>query len=520
MTRISLQYFSKEIGTARSKGAKQRLCFFTVILIGTVVLCLCFATLVNGVTGITPDKGDVNETNPNESRKNQESFPELKEGLVWEDESYHLRLWGNLRNLIIINKIDDGSLLNPDDVFDIERSRNDTEARLKFDGNFIDRIGMFVRWRLRNEYVKSREDTSSHYEDNIDQLFATLELGNEIITFISIGKQRVKWGTGFFWNPVDTFNPRQDLKDRQRIEEGKISYRADLAFPSLSLTGVLVPDVESKTLSLDNFKPEEDRALLTGRFYTFLWDTDLSFYVSYRDNEDVRWGTSFSTVVSDIQFFGEAIYWRGESNRNYVFLDSDRREVFDPIGNTHFTVPKSFDIRKKEGSFYQVVLGFQYTFWNDLTVIGEYYHNRDGYDDNEMGTYLDFLRYVGDGYQSDVDSVIEAKNRNPLLQIPSFASREELLAVGNGLYEFAGTRRNYIRLSGFWPFVANRFELGMDFISALDDGSLFLRSAIAYTAIPDWRFALYSQWYLGGKDTEFGIYPYDYSLFSEVRYFF
>jgi hypothetical protein len=60
----------------------------------------------------------------------------------------------------------------------------------------------------------------------------------------------------------------------------------------------------------------------------------------------------------------------------------------------------------------------------------------------------------------------------------------------------------------------------MDFISALDDGSLFLRSAIAYTAIPDWRFALYSQWYLGGKDTEFGIYPYDYSLFSEVRYFF
>lgn len=460
-----------------------------------------------------------------EDKKRPFFLPKLKEGLLWEGDSYRFRLQGNLQNRMSLNKINDHSLLNPNDIFEIAKFRNDTEATLKLDGNIKEKIGLFVRGRLRYEYIHS-QDGKKEYKDNLDQAYTTVEFGDKIITFVSIGKQRIKWGPGFYWNPVDTFNPRQDLKDREKIEEGKICYRADVAFPSFSFTGVIVPNVDSKIFALHNFIPKKDHTLLTAKFNTFLWNTDLTFYISDRKQEDIRWGASFSTVISDIQFFGEGLFWRGESERSYLYLYSDRKLVFDSVGNTYFTTPAIYGGRKRQDSFYKIVLGLQYTFSNDLTIIAEYYHNQDGYSKKDMRTYIEFLRYVGDGYQNDVDSTLLAKEKNPGLIIPNYLSKKSLLGAGNSFYDFANLRKNYFHISASKPYVLNRFDLGIDLIVNIDDylerrgNSLFLRPSITYTAIPNWRFTLYSQIYAGANETEFGMLGYNYSIIGVVKYSF
>lgn len=351
-------------------------------------------------------------------------------------------------------------------------------------------------------------------------------MGDEIITFVSIGKQRIKWGTGIYWNPVDTFNPRQDLQDREKTGEGKVCYQVDVAFPSFSLTGVVVPNVESRTLSADNFSLQGDKTLLTAKLYTFLWNTDLTLYVSHRQKEDTRWGASFSTVISGIQFFGEGVFWQGEGERSYLYRASQRTPAFDPIGNTNFTIPAAYGTKKKDRSFFKTLLGMQYTFANDLTLIVEYYHNQDGYDNEEMDAYIDFLKYAGGAYEGDVNTVLLAKNRNPSLPLPNYHSKVTLLSLGNGLYDFANLRKNYLHTSLSKPYVANRFHLGLNIIINIDDyidkrgKSGFFRPSITYTAKPNWNFTLYSQLYLGANDTEFGMLAYDYGVFGVIKYFF
>jgi hypothetical protein len=484
-----------------------------------------------GLMMVSPslDAEDINDKSNEPAPENEEmdTIPtEPSLGLTWDGDWYSFQLWGDAKNRTAYNQIDNDSLLNPDDIFDMAKGINLTELKLKLDGDIAERLDLFVRGRLGLEYVKSSEDEDVNYNDELDQAFMTLNIKKDPLIFFSVGKQRIRWGTGFYWNPVDTFNPRQDLQDIERIEEGKNAIRADIAIGSSSITGVVVPNSDSTNFYLDNYTFDEGRTLATGKFYTFLGNTDLTLYVSDKETEDVRWGASFSTVISDIQFFGEGIFWRGESERSYITRTSDRVSATDPVGNTQYTIPADYDTFRRENTYTKFVLGFQYTFSNDLTLIGEYYHRSDGYDEKDWDNYIEFLNYVGGSYQDDVHSTVLAKQRNPQLQIPTFPTRESLLSTGNDLYDFADLRRNYFHISANQTYAADKYDLSADLIVSLDDlfegrgGSLFFRPLIAYVAIPDWRFSLYSQLYIGAKYTEFGILPYDYSLIGEIRYFF
>jgi hypothetical protein len=484
-----------------------------------------------GLTMASPLLGaeNINARSYEPARENEEmdTIPsELGLGLTWAGKGFRFQLWGDAGNRTAYNQVDKDSLLNPDDIFDAPRWINETELRLRLDGDITDQWGLFVRGRLGIEYLKSSDNQETNSIDELDQAFMTLNVEDEILMFFSAGKQRIRWGTGFYWNPVDTFNPQQDLQEIEPIEEGRNALRADFAFGSSSITGVVVPNSDSTSFSLENYTFEEGKKLVTGKFYTFLGNTDLTLYVSDREDEDIRWGASFSTVISDIQFFGEGIFWRGDSERSYVTRISDRMPAFDPIGNTQYTIPADFDISTRDDTYVKFVLGFQYTFSNDLTLIGEYYYQGDGYDKKDMDNYIEFLKYVGGPYQDDVNSTILAKQSNPQLEIPAFPAKESLLTIGNSLYEFADLRRNYFHLSATQRYAADKYDLSADLIISLDDlfegrgGSLFFRPLIAYVAIPDWRFSLFSQLYIGANDTEFGILPYDYSLFGEIRYFF
>ncbi|UCD81074.1 MAG: hypothetical protein JSW26_06500 [Desulfobacterales bacterium] len=452
---------------------------------------------------------------------------DIKQPLVWQNDNLSFRLWGNLRNLVNYNHLRNDAVLNPDDIFRAPKFINLSEARLKLDGTILDNIGLFIHDRLQYEIDKNSHDWETDSDNTLDQAYASFRFGEELLTFWSIGKQRIKWGTGKFWTPVDTINPQQDLAELEPLEEGRVAYRADIAHKTVSVTGVAVPDADSTAFSLDKFGFDGNTSLLTGKIDFFVWDSDLTLYVSDKQQQAARVGASFATVISDIQFFGEAIFWHGASEREYVVQTSARQTVYDPVGDTSFILPAQFAVETRDASYYKMLLGLQYTFTNDLSLIFEYYHRKDGYDKKDMETYVSLLQYAGGRYADDVASTMLAQERNPMLALPDSPSQEYVLKQGAGLYDFARLRRNYLHLSAYWPYrFGNRIDLGVDTITNVDDvldgngGSYFIRPLVAYTGFQDWRFTLYSQLYLGSDETEFGILPYDWGAFFQIKYFF
>jgi hypothetical protein len=237
-------------------------------------------------------------------------------------------------------------------------------------------------------------------------------------------------------------------------------------------------------------------------------------------------GASFSTVIDDLQIFGEGIYWYGESEKQYITEATDVKTISDPGSGLEYTIPPPYDVTRKNGNFYKFVIGLQYTFFGDITIIGEYYHNSNGFNKADMDNYIDFLTYVANGYSDDLAQYEALKEAFPDLVFPELPSAESLLKAGASLYEFADLRQNYLHFSVGYPFVGSRFDLGLDLIWSLDDyldygkASMFMRLSAAYVAIRNWRFSLFTQHYIGASDTEFGMYPIDYTVFGQIRYFF
>ena len=477
---------------------------------------------------LTSDENIEGSAGNNKSdSQDDESMETINQPFIWQKDATYCRLWGNLRNIIQTNDLNDRSLFNPGDKLNAPTLNNLAQAKIKIDANVGKHVGLFMHERVQYEIRKTSEDCEEDVNDHLDQAYGSLEFGNNILTFLSIGKQRIKWGNGRLWTPVDTINPKQDLSDFEQTDEGRVSYRLDVAHKDVSATVVAMPNADSTTFKLDNFRSKNGTRLMAGKIDLFVFDSDISFYISDMEKKDIRYGVSFATELSDIQFYGEAIFWDGRSERPYIRLVSERQTLFDPVGDTQYVLPAEYTVEQRDGSYYKVLFGIQYTFSSDLNLILEYYHQDDGYDKDDMDNYIEFLNYIGGQYEDDVDSTIVAENRNPMLAFPDFPSQQSLLQEGSGLYEMARLRKNYLHISTHWLYLfSNRFDLGFDAIINLDDlfegdgGSYFLRPIITYTGFQNWTLSLYGQLYLGLDENEFGMAPYDGTAFFEVKYFF
>lgn len=501
--------------------------FITIIVLVPIVLMFIVGEAVAKVVARTSPT--VSSYEVFHILDGKESF--LPHWDFWENATRNvLQLRGNAYNFAQYNDIRENSLLNPENHFDVKEAGNTMGMNLALDVRPTEEWGGFLRGKVEEEFAKYEfAKSDEEFKNNIEQAYLTKEMELAgIASFISVGKQRIKWGNGMFWNPVDTFNPRQDMQNFEKITEGKVCYHANFILDnSFACTLVVVPDATSKAFSYDNFIfSDRGDTLIATRIEALFRDTELFFHFSKKEKEEPRYGVSFSSVIADVQFFGEAVYWRGESERLYPSLFSPRQTQYDPIGMSSFSVPASYRFENRKGTFYKLLLGFQYTFPDDTTMVIEYFYNGDGYEQAAMDLYTDFLRYAGNDYTADVNSVLAAKQKNPLLQLPMFPSASSLLALGNGIYDFANLRKNYLHLFLHKPYVADRFRIELDAIINLDEISrtdrmgIFLKPSITYTGIPNWNFRLQAHLYSGADDTEFGMSIYRGILFAEACYFF
>lgn len=443
----------------------------------------------------------------------------------WSSSCCLLNISGEVSHKEERHHLNDDSLLNPDNMFDVPRHQNESKLYLKINAEFYDTIGLFLKGSILRETQWLEKDTSDDTDENLDQAYVSLEFGDGPITFISVGKQRVKWGVAQAWNPVDTFNVKQNLDSNDTTEEGKIMYRTDITFERFDMSGFFVPNMSNSDFEEESFKYKEGEGFIGFKTHFFISDVDITYYWSDRENENPKPGFSFSFEVSEIQFYSEAIRWNGESSLRYPVKKSDRKEAVNPLTGNSYTIPAVYDFETRKGSHYKAVLGTQYTYQSDLTFIAEYYRNSEGYSQEDMQVYLEYMEYVSGDYESDKTSTESALNQDSNSSDTSFEDKEALIALGSLVNEFAELRQNYLRCSIIWNNILNRFRFSIDFLTSLDGinenrGSYFMRPLVSYTAIPDWEFTLYSQNYTGPDSSEFGMRQYKSSITGKVRYYF
>ena len=191
-----------------------------------------------------------------------------------------------------------------------------------------------------HDYIKTKISESS-YQANDLYIESTLTKNHTLL----IGKESLKWGKGYFFNPVAFFDRIKDPSQPTQVREGfviaKYSYNKSFSsvLKNLSFDFVYLPSSDS--INRDYYElvtDNQDANNIAMRLYLLLYDTDIDIIYNYSDAVNDKIGVDFSkNIQTNFEIHGE-----------YA-------KVLD--------------------SHYSYLLGLRYLSESDVTIISEYIYN-------------------------------------------------------------------------------------------------------------------------------------------------
>ncbi len=139
----------------------------------------------------------------------------------------------------------------------------------------------------------------------IDNAYFQASFGPAVIY---AGRQRVKWGTGYFWNPSDKLQSAKDLIDPSQDVPGLYGVRYDHSFGFLSTS--VIAAVEPADLG----SPATENFTIAAQLYKLVGTADIFINGSYRHNKiqtagaAVSWDAGFAVLNVE----GAAIRYMGQ----------------------------------------------------------------------------------------------------------------------------------------------------------------------------------------------------------------
>ena len=190
----------------------------------------------------------------------------------------------------------------------------------------------------------------------LDEMKLMFNLENYV--FLTVGKQKIKWGASKFWNPTDTLNQTQkDLFKSEDNRSGISMVKANIPIFSsnLYLFGVL-----------DNVTTAE-QTKFAARFELPISSAEFSTsFVAQKDKKSVfNFDTSFAFF--DFDFYSEFSYSRGSNGIHYSNGVQDNSYENKDI------------LKSSVGGNYE----WKYNDKNTLIFGAEYFYNGDGYSNNK-----------------------------------------------------------------------------------------------------------------------------------------
>ncbi|MBF0238872.1 MAG: hypothetical protein HQM12_14300, partial [SAR324 cluster bacterium] len=279
---------------------------------------------------------------------------------------------------------------------------------------------------------------------------------------VTLGKQLIRWGTGYAFNPVAFLERPKSPDDPEAQREGLwlsqiilMTGAMAVGMQNSSLTLIYLPvrsDLNEdyvSVLSQDNRETENHENIWGIKFYALIGATDLDLYWVNREQQQQQgWGIDFASNITS------SLEWHGE----YAHLQQP-----DQTGE-------------------KSLLGLRYLTEQDVTWIVEMYHNSSG---------MTFQESVAQ-YQ-----MIHKNNSLPQNQT-SFS--QSLLPSANRNY-------GYLKASIKEPFNWLYFNPSFALLNNLDDHSRILIIQAIYTPGTNWTHSLSGQWQPGGRLSQYGENP-------------
>jgi hypothetical protein len=205
----------------------------------------------------------------------------------------------------------------------------------------------------------------------LDQLWLNLNLKNKV--YLTLGQQRIKWGTGHFWNPTDFMdpvhlNPLAYFDERTGVPLVKVNVPLQKIGANLYAFGML-----QDAASLDRVGGAVRAEWLVGL-------TEIALSSTFRKGDPLRLGGQVSSSLGLVDLRGEVAVLHGSTTPAFEGSLDWSEAVF----------PTTVD--RRDDWIPQAVagaeLGLKYTSRNSLYLGLEYFFNDAGTDDPSIYPYL------------------------------------------------------------------------------------------------------------------------------------
>ncbi|OQY51259.1 MAG: hypothetical protein B6230_05285 [Desulfobacteraceae bacterium 4572_89] len=356
-------------------------------------------------------------------------------------------------------------------------------STLQLDGNY--NKGLFSLNWVTQAYGRQDQE---QWEDEASIFEAYASIKPTPMASIDLGKKVFKWGKGYAWNPVGFIDRPKNPNSPEESLEGYIGAGLDLIksfsgpLQTMALTTVLLPVHDN----INEDFGKKDNINLAAKLYLLYRDVDIDFLLYTGNSRTTRYGFDFSTnLATNFEIHGELAHIPEQSQK---ILDADG----------------SVGIRKIADTSY--LLGLRYLTENDVTTIIEYYHNDDGYTEEEQGRFFDLVDGANDLFMETGDDSLYSR----------------AASISDRAYGRSQSGRNYlyVKVTRKEPFDLLYFTPGFTAIINLDDESFSLSPEAVYTGFTNWELRLRFSLIVGSSFTDYGEKQNENKLELRVRYFF
>lgn len=257
-----------------------------------------------------------------------------------------------------------------------------------------DRVRAFAQGRLSVNFAIAEGDTDTFGNElepasvTLDQLWVKFDAGR--VLYVTAGRQRIKWGSGRFWNPTDFMN-------QSTLDALNAAVFDERTGATLLKLHVPIESIGANLYAVGNFDGADSLGTIGGALRTewVIGPSELALTAAAREGDPLRLGADYSAAVGPVDLRAEAAFRHGDETTTY-------KGSWD-IGSFEF--PEAED--RADEWIPEVVAGAEVgVLLNDedtLYVGAEYFYNGAGYDDAELYPYLLFTGaytpfYVGRHY--------------------------------------------------------------------------------------------------------------------------
>ena len=294
-------------------------------------------------------------------------------------------------------------------------------------------------------------DEPEDFDSEIKELFVDVNIKQKV--YFRGGKQTLKWGRGYFWNPTDVINEdRKSFSDMNARLEGTYGLKMHVPFGATY-----------NIYGFANFDNAENLTeIATAGKFEFLLPNDVEMAVSAWQKHGFKpvFGLDFATYKWYTSFRGELSLSNG-SNRRKVKADAggnlvELEQADDWTPRFCFGATKSFDFKN----------------YNDrISVTGEFYYDHDGYDDNllDENTRAAFLdggyyqaNYYGKYYAALFTTVAKFFSSDVTLNMNAIAnvSDSSWLLMPGIVYEITNNATLSLDLTGHFGEDGREYTFG------------------------------------------------------------